>query len=151
MTYKYDVASMDEAMHWLCTALVLYATCASAYTGRLKYFSPDYKLALVNLHERSDPSVEVVSWEGRVFIIRNLLNDTEADHLIELGRPSLARSSVVDSITGGSKIDPIRNSRGMFLERLQDETVTALEQRISKVVLLPVSFQEDPQVGYPHF
>ena len=134
----------------LFVLLTLTSFCA-AHNGRITARSPDRKLALVDLHSTPDPSVEVLSWEGRVFLIRNLLNSTEADHLITLGKPALQRSSVVDSITGGSKVDMIRNSRGMFLPRLQDPVVRAMEERVASIVLLPVSHQEDPQASISIF
>lgn len=52
--------------------------------------------------------VEIISWRPRAFIIHNFLSDEEADQLIEIAKPMMTRSTVVDSVTGESKVDEIR-------------------------------------------
>ena len=59
--------------------------------------------------------VEHLAWHPRAWLYHNFLTAEEADHLIELAAPSMARSTVVDSETGDSVLDPIRTSQGTFL------------------------------------
>ena len=58
----------------------------------------------------------------------------------------MERSSVVDNDSGGSKVDQIRTSSGMFLEPSQDATVAAIQLRIAELSMLPVENQEAMQV-----
>ncbi|CAN7102020.1 unnamed protein product [Brassica rapa subsp. narinosa] len=52
--------------------------------------------------------VEVISWEPRAVVYHNFLNlfdftNEECEHLINLAKPNMAKSAVVDEKTGGSK------------------------------------------------
>ena len=75
-----------------------------------------------------------------------LAKSEEADHIRELAEPHIARSGVVDTDTGKSKLDDIRTSHGMFLRRRQDDVVAAVEERIAEWTLLPVEYGEGLQV-----
>ncbi|KAL9269159.1 putative prolyl 4-hydroxylase 10 [Drosera capensis] len=47
--------------------------------------------------------VEVISWEPRAFVYHNFLTKEECEYLIELAKPHMHKSTVVDSETGKSK------------------------------------------------
>ena len=47
----------------------------------------------------------------------------ECDHLIELAKPRMKRSGVVDTDTGGSTIDNVRTSSGTFFKRKEDAVI----------------------------
>lgn len=65
---------------------------------------------------------------------------------MDLARPSLHRSDVVDSNTGGSMVSEVRTSSGMFLNRGHDEVVAGIERRIAEWTLLPEGNGEGLQV-----
>ena len=48
---------------------------------------------------------------------RGFLTEEECEHLIELAKPALRKSTVVDVDTGGSVGSEVRTSSGMFLMR----------------------------------
>lgn len=66
--------------------------------------------------------------------------------MIELGKPLLTKSSVVDSTTGSSVDSDVRTSSGTFLSHNQDDIVTAIEERISTVTMLPDENGESLQI-----
>ena len=47
-----------------------------------------------------DPRVVVVARKPKSFLFKNLLTDQEADALIDMARPTMLKSTVVDSSTG---------------------------------------------------
>ncbi|KAJ0468555.1 putative procollagen-proline 4-dioxygenase [Helianthus annuus] len=95
---------------------------------------------------RVDHWVEVISWEPRAVVYHNFLSQEECDHLINTAKPHMKKSTVVDSETGQSKDSRVRTSSGTFLTRGQDETVRAIEKRISEFTFLPVEHGEGLQV-----
>lgn len=90
--------------------------------------------------------IEQISWEPRAYLLHNFLSDEECDHLIGLGKPSLRKSSVVDSKTGGSVDSDVRTSSGTFLMHHQDDIVTAIENRIATVTMIPEENGESLQI-----
>lgn len=52
--------------------------------------------------------VEMISWRPRAFVIHNFMTSEEADQLIEIAKPFMARSTVIDSTTGEPTVDEIR-------------------------------------------
>jgi|LakMenE18May11ns_1017448.scaffolds.fasta_scaffold9950534_2 prolyl 4-hydroxylase len=92
-----------------------------------------------------DPLVVPLSWEPRIFLIKNFLSEEECDHVMSIATPQLTRSTVVDG-HGGGVVDPIRNSAGMFVRRRSDSIITRIENRLANISMLPVSHQEDMQV-----
>jgi len=92
-----------------------------------------------------DPQVLPLSWEPRIFLIKNFLSEEECDHVMSIATPQLTRSTVVDG-HGGGVVDPIRNSAGMFVRRRSDSIITRIENRLANISMLPVSHQEDMQV-----
>jgi len=90
--------------------------------------------------------MEPVSWYPRAFHLHNVMSPEECDELLELARPRVRRSTVIDSVTGESKIDPIRTSEQCFLNRGKFPLVTMLENRLARITMLPPYHGEDLQV-----
>ncbi|KAJ8513385.1 hypothetical protein OPV22_003819 [Ensete ventricosum] len=113
---------------------------------------PDLRSRL-SVHESKDEMgqigdqwTEVLSWEPRAFIYHNFLSKKECDYLIELAKPHMEKSTVVDSATGRSKDSRVRTSSGMFLRRGKDKIIHAIEKRIADYTFIPVEHGEGLQV-----
>ncbi|XP_047310600.1 probable prolyl 4-hydroxylase 10 [Impatiens glandulifera] len=96
--------------------------------------------------ERKDDWVEVISWEPRAFVYHNFLTKEECEYLIELAKPNMQKSSVVDSETGKSKDSRVRTSSGTFLPRGRDKTIRKIEQKIADFTFIPVEHGEGLQI-----
>ncbi|XP_031488144.1 probable prolyl 4-hydroxylase 10 [Nymphaea colorata] len=102
---------------------------------------------------------EVLSWEPRAFVYHNFLTDDECDYLVNLAKPHMRKSTVVDSATGKSKDSRVRTSSGTFLQRGQDKVIRNIEKRIADFTFIPVEHGEGLQVLHyevgqkyePHF
>ncbi|KAG6501519.1 hypothetical protein ZIOFF_041400 [Zingiber officinale] len=83
----------------------------------------------------------------------------ECEYLIELAKPHMQKSTVVDSVTGRSKDSRVRTSAGMFLRRGQDKIIRTIEKRIANFSFIPMEHGEGLQVLHyevgqkyePHF
>ncbi|KAK8944212.1 hypothetical protein KSP39_PZI008133 [Platanthera zijinensis] len=91
---------------------------------------------------------EILSWEPRAFIYHNFLSKEECEYLIELAKPHMAKSTVVDSTTGKSKDSRVRTSSGMFVKRGRDKIVRAIEKRIADFSFIPVGQKYEPHYDY---
>lgn len=86
----------------------------------------------------------------RVVVLGGLLSDDECDALVELARPRLRRSTIVDGLTGGDQVHADRTSRGMFFARGADPLCARIEARIARLLEWPVENGEGLQVlNYP--
>ncbi|KAF8410368.1 hypothetical protein HHK36_002896 [Tetracentron sinense] len=90
------------------------------------------------LRERGEQWTEIISWEPRAFIYHNFLSKDECEYLINLAKPHMEKSSVVDSITGRSTDSRVRTSSGMFLKRGRDKIIRDIEKRIADFSFIPV-------------
>ncbi|WOL07200.1 putative prolyl 4-hydroxylase 3 [Canna indica] len=98
------------------------------------------------MEQRGNQWTEVISWEPRAFLYHNFLSKKECEYLIELAKPHMAKSTVVDSATGQSKDSRVRTSSGMFLRRGQDKIIRTIEKRIADYTFIPVEHGEGFQV-----
>ncbi|KAK1262434.1 hypothetical protein QJS04_geneDACA001272 [Acorus gramineus] len=98
------------------------------------------------LGERGSRWTEVISWEPRAFVYHNFLSEEECKHLIELAKPHMEKSTVVDSATGQSKDSRVRTSSGTFLKRGRDKIIRDIEKRIADFTFIPVDHGEGLQV-----
>ncbi|XP_068645588.1 probable prolyl 4-hydroxylase 3 isoform X2 [Aristolochia californica] len=89
---------------------------------------------------------EVLLWEPRAFIFHNFLSKNECEYLIELAKPHMEKSTVVDSKTGQSKDSRVRTSSGMFLRRGRDKIIREIEKRIADFAFIPVEHGEGLQI-----
>lgn len=100
----------------------------------------------------------------------------ECEYLIELAKPHMEKSTVVDSTTGKSKdsrlaygmhlvllllwnllvwlsvhqsfiLCRVRTSSGMFLRRGRDEVIQVIEKRIADFTFIPVGMQFENQLS----
>lgn len=102
---------------------------------------------------------EVLSWEPRAILYHNFLSKEECEYLINLAKPHMAKSTVVDSATGKSKDSRVRTSSGTFLNRGQDKIIRNIEKRIADFTFIPAEHGEGLQVLHyevgqkyePHF
>ncbi|KAJ4841631.1 hypothetical protein Tsubulata_004931 [Turnera subulata] len=95
---------------------------------------------------REEPWVEVISWEPRAFVYHNFLTKEECDYLINLAKPHMQKSTVVDSETGKSKDSRVRTSSGTFLARGRDKVIREIEKRIADFTFIPVEHGEGLQI-----
>ncbi|MEW5303088.1 MAG: hypothetical protein WDW38_001412 [Sanguina aurantia] len=91
-----------------------------------------------------------LSWAPRAFLLKGFLSDEECDHLVELARPHMLKSSVVDNASGKSVDSTIRTSTGTFLGKAQDEIVARIEKRVAQVSMIPIDHQEGFQILHYH-
>ncbi|XXG59860.1 hypothetical protein AAC387_Pa04g1871 [Persea americana] len=89
---------------------------------------------------------EIISWEPRAFVYHNFLSKDECEYLIELAKPNMVKSTVVDSATGQSKDSRVRTSSGTFLTRGRDKTIRNIEKRIADFTFMPVEHGEGLQI-----
>jgi prolyl 4-hydroxylase len=102
-----------------------------------------------NIHAKSETfDIEVLSWNPRIVLLRNFLNQKECDHLISQATPRLARSDVINEELGGEGIiDDVRTSQGMFFDdRGTDSVIRRIEEKISHLTMMPVNYGEIIQV-----
>ncbi|XVF15977.1 hypothetical protein REPUB_Repub09cG0202300 [Reevesia pubescens] len=95
---------------------------------------------------RGEHWVEVISWEPRAVIYHNFLSKEECEYLIKLGKPHMAKSTVVDSETGKSKDSRVRTSSTTFLARGRDKIIRNIEKRIADFTFIPVEHGEGLQM-----
>ncbi|KAE8736168.1 putative prolyl 4-hydroxylase 3 [Hibiscus syriacus] len=98
------------------------------------------------LGKRGEQWTEVLSWEPRAFIYHNFLSKEECEYLINLAKPHMAKSTVVDRKTGQSRDSRVRTSSGMFLRKGQDRIIRVIEKRIADFTFIPVENGEGLQV-----
>ncbi|KAK9812070.1 hypothetical protein WJX73_002934 [Symbiochloris irregularis] len=89
--------------------------------------------------------VEILSWHPRAFLYHNFLTQEECNHVVEVAKPQMRRSTVVGG-DGKSVQDNIRTSYGTFLRRLQDPVVERIERRLESWTMLDLVHQEDMQI-----
>lgn len=112
---------------------------------RRKSFQLDDGVAKKN-GERAEQWTEVLSWQPRAFLYHSFLSKEECEYLINLAKPHMAKSTVVDSATGKSTDSRVRTSTGMFLKRGGDKIIREIEQRIADFTFIPVEHGEGLQV-----
>lgn len=95
----------------------------------------DRRVSVLSVHE--DP---------QVVLFGDFLAKHECERLIEAARLRLQRSMTADQRTGADRVDAIRTSRGMFFQRGENPTVTAIEARIERLLRWPVDRGEGMQV-----
>ncbi|XP_045787209.1 probable prolyl 4-hydroxylase 10 [Trifolium pratense] len=87
--------------------------------------------------------VEILSWEPRAFLYHNFLAKEECEHLINISKPYMEKSFVIDNETGKNVESSIRTSTGTFLPIGHDKIVRNIEKRISDVTFIPVGYGEE--------
>jgi prolyl 4-hydroxylase len=81
-------------------------------------------------------------------LLSDVMNAEECRELIELARPRLTPSTIVDLQSGQDVVAAYRNSLGMFFRLRETEFISRLDRRISELMNLPVENGEGLQVLY---
>lgn len=81
-----------------------------------------------------------------VAVLDSVLSADECAQLIELARPRLKPSTVVDPITGLDTVAEYRDSDGMFFALRETPFIAMLDQRVSEAMNCPVEHGEGLQV-----
>ncbi len=84
--------------------------------------------------------------QPRVVVFGSLLSEAECDELIALARPRLMRSETVQTETGGSEVNPVRTSSGMFFGRGENALCARIEARIAHLLAWPLENGEGLQL-----
>jgi prolyl 4-hydroxylase len=85
-----------------------------------------------------------------VATLGNVLDADECRALIELARPRLQPSTLVDPATGRDTVSDQRTSWGMFFRLEENELVARIDRRVSRLMNLPLENGEGLQVlHYP--
>ncbi|KAM7260972.1 hypothetical protein ACFE04_026447 [Oxalis oulophora] len=108
--------------------------------------SIDSSSTVDNDQGRPEQWVEVVSWEPRAVVYHNFLTKEECQYLIDLAKPTMHKSTVVDSATGKSKDSRVRTSSGTFLARGRDKVIRNIEKKIADFTFIPAENGEGLQV-----
>ncbi len=82
----------------------------------------------------------------RIVLFGDVLSPEECDSLIELARPRMRRSTVVDPETGGSQLHEARTSSSTEFERGATPLLERIERRLAKLVDWPYEHGEGLQV-----
>jgi prolyl 4-hydroxylase len=130
-------------------------------SGRPPYVYGTPRLKAGNTIETADRTVGVTLRMQRpvVAVLEDVLSADECDLLIELARPRLTPSTVVDPATGADTVAAHRNSEGMFFRLEETAFISKLDRRISQLMNSPVQHGEGLQVLHygpgtqstPHF
>jgi prolyl 4-hydroxylase len=94
-----------------------------------------------------------------VALLGNVFGAEECEELIELARPRLAPSTIVNPRSGQDEVAAQRTSDGMFFRLAETPLVARLDRRISELMQLPVENGEGFQILHytagtdaaPHF
>ena len=83
-------------------------------------------------------------------VLNNVLSPEECAQLIELARPRLRPSTLVDPETGRDVTSGLRASLGMFFRPLENELVARIDRRLAELMHLPLENGEGLQIlHYP--
>jgi prolyl 4-hydroxylase len=123
------------------------------HTVKLDTPAPEYqhetpRLAPGNVIRAADAEIRVLQRLERpiIALLESVLSAAECSELIELARPRLQRSTVVDPRTGTNTVADYRNSVGMFFRLGENALIARLDERISALMNCPVENGEGLQV-----
>ncbi len=158
-----------QIAHALVSAFVNAHAAGVPVTGdsiEVELDEPEYlyeipRLAQCNVIDAGDREVTVLLRleQPALAVLGGVLSDDECQQLIELARPRLARSTVVDPLTGVNAAADYRNSEGMFFRLSESSLISRLDKRISRLMNAPVENGEGLQIlrygpgghSAPHF
>jgi len=142
--YDYEIF-YGHTMRWLRVACAVYllAVCSRVCLGLA---NPDNTIGYGELEEEWRGEVVHLSWAPRAFLLKGFLSPEECDHIINIAKPMMTKSGVVDNETGKSKESDVRTSTGTFFDKGHDEIIQRIEKRVAQVTMVPVDNQEGLQV-----
>ncbi|KAG2260747.1 hypothetical protein Bca52824_080041 [Brassica carinata] len=95
------------------------------------------------LGKRGDQWTEVLSWEPRAFAYHNFLSKEECEYLINLAKPHMVKSTVVDSRANIAGCEQART----FLWRGRDKIVKTLRKELPFTPLFQQEYGEEAHAG----
>jgi prolyl 4-hydroxylase len=106
------------------------------------------RIATGNLIRTSDRNIRVLSRYKKpiIVLLEGVLTDQECAELIELARPRLRPSTVVDPQTGANTVANYRHSDGMFFRPSETPFIEKLDRRIAELMNSPLENGEGLQV-----
>ncbi|HEY1535975.1 MAG TPA: 2OG-Fe(II) oxygenase [Polyangiaceae bacterium] len=102
--------------------------------------------------ETDDRVVPVLSRSEHpvILVLGNVFSPEECAELIELARPRLAPSTIVNPYSGQNEVAAQRTSLGMFFRLQENALIAKLDHRVSRLMQLPLENGEGFQVlHYP--
>jgi prolyl 4-hydroxylase len=127
----------------------------------LPYVAGAPRLSASSRIEADDRAVQVLARATRptLAVMADVLAPEECEELIELARPRLRPSTVVDPASGQDVVATYRDSLGMFFRPAENALVARLDRRVARLMNLPVERGEGFQVlrygegahSAPHF
>lgn len=150
----FDSGAAWSAIHALMNPSAADAAQAALDTMMAAPVKPrDYQydaspIAKGNRIDVGDREVEVVARCDfpQVVVFANLLSAEECDEMVTRSRSKLKRSTTVNPQTGKEDVIDRRTSDGTFFRRGEDEFITRLEARISRLMNWPVENGEGLQI-----
>ncbi|MCL2658502.1 MAG: 2OG-Fe(II) oxygenase [Betaproteobacteria bacterium] len=94
----------------------------------------------ITVHLRTDDPV--------LALLGNVLDAAECQAVIDMARPRLKPSTLVDPASGRNIVSDSRTSWGMFFRLEENELIARLDRRISALMNLPLEHGEGLQVLY---
>jgi prolyl 4-hydroxylase len=95
----------------------------------------------------------------QIQVLQGLLSDEECDQLVELSKPKVAASTVVDRQTGKQVAHEGRTSEGTFFSHDEHPLIQRIDARMVELVQMPINHHEPLQILHynvgaqylPHF
>jgi prolyl 4-hydroxylase len=106
------------------------------------------RIASGNLVHTADREIPVLLRYEKpvVVLLEGVLSHDECAELIELARPRLRPSTVVDPQTGANTVANYRNSEGMFFRPAETPLIALLDRRVAELMNCPLENGEGLQV-----
>ena len=106
------------------------------------------RIATGNLIRTADREIPVLLRYEKpvVVLLEGVLSNDECAELIELARPRLRPSTVVDPQTGANTVANYRNSEGMFFRPAETPLIALLDRRVAELMNCPLENGEGLQV-----
>jgi prolyl 4-hydroxylase len=106
------------------------------------------RIASGNLVRTADREIPVLLRYEKpvVVLLEGVLSHDECAELIELARPRLRPSTVVDPQTGANTVANYRNSEGMFFRPAETPLIALLDRRVAELMNCPLENGEGLQV-----
>ncbi|WVZ11629.1 hypothetical protein V8G54_016159 [Vigna mungo] len=79
-----------------------------------------------------------IGFSAKIHLDAVFMTKEECDYLIDVAKPNMQKSTVVDSETGKSKDSRVRTSSGTFLARGRDKVIRKIEKKLSDFTFIPV-------------
>ncbi|URD71960.1 P4Hc [Musa troglodytarum] len=138
----------EDAEYFMESILVAVACITTPYFRlHFKVVSNRYSSSIAFFYAILFNSVLAAKVIIKCFLLDNTTaSKEECEYIIQLAKPHMKKSTVVNSTTGGSEDSSVRTSSGMFLQRGRDKIIRSIEKRIADYTFIPVEHGEGLQV-----